>query len=417
MTMTTNDYDGIVRQQISGSYFSYLANSLGDFDNNKKTIVIIPGMLGSKLRISICEYDHLEPGFDTQQYRDIWSINANTYVESYKLALGSDEHDYKDHIIVPDGPIDGEFWGIVKVRPYFNAIKFFKQHGKNCLLFAYDWRKSPTESAKYLSKFLDALANLKGQSRDQITLVAHSQGGLVLKSFLDQTYETGSAWMGKAVSVGTPFYGAAEALHALYFGQGDLNDTQDPEKMPSVVGSWQNTYYLFFPPNQVFDIPSVKAQIGDYPIRDEKTNEFVDPFSDSTFSRFPTWADRNNLNTAAQDLVLIAKAPNPDILDRWFNIRSVGVPTPVGFHWRNIVGRDYAPEVGQGDQSPLVAWRQASGDGTVPDWSAFHAETNVENKITTMSVVTHANLLESSEVQLRINAIVDGHAGHVPLFS
>ena len=152
------NYDDVRHQQVTASYMETLKHFLADFDANKKSVVIVPGIMGSKLRISNSNFDNLDAGFDPTHYRDIWSLNAATYRESYKLAIDENGHDYQDHVIVQDGSIDGVLLGIVKVRPYNNAVQFFKDHSKNCMLFGYDWRWSPSDLAHYLGEFLRAMA-------------------------------------------------------------------------------------------------------------------------------------------------------------------------------------------------------------------------------------------------------------------
>jgi hypothetical protein len=100
----------------------------------------------------------------------------------------------------------------------------------------------------------------------------------------------------------------------------------------------------------------------------------------------------------------LSKSISPDASDRWFNIRSGGLQTPVGYKWEKL--DDYSPEAGEGDQSPITAWKFGEGDGVVANWSAFHSSTQQKNRISIQTSFPHARLLESAEILLTINSLL-----------
>jgi pimeloyl-ACP methyl ester carboxylesterase len=79
--------------------------------------------------------------------------------------------------------------------------------GLNHEIFAYDWRKSPLQSA---AAFRDLVLKLhQDNGKKEIHIVAHSLGGLIVRAALMQ--HGAEIWprIGKIMFIGTPHYGAA----------------------------------------------------------------------------------------------------------------------------------------------------------------------------------------------------------------
>jgi len=93
--------------------------------------------------------------------------------------------------------------------------KFGFDEGKGTLVvFAYDWRKDNAESAILLSKTI-ALIHERHQTDLEITLLAHSMGGLVARHYLESNLfadQKGFNSVKQVIFLGTPHRGAVAAL-------------------------------------------------------------------------------------------------------------------------------------------------------------------------------------------------------------
>lgn len=116
------------------------------------------------------------------------------------------------------------------------AIRYMDfTQGDNVRLFAYDWRQSNGKSARDFAKWL--CKNQDELKSRQIVFLAHSMGGLVLKSWLKALYpnegcsvgDKFSSWLKikKIFFLGTPHYGAPKAVMAFADKYSLLVDASD----------------------------------------------------------------------------------------------------------------------------------------------------------------------------------------------
>jgi pimeloyl-ACP methyl ester carboxylesterase len=101
--------------------------------------------------------------------------------------------------------------------------------------FGYDWRKDCFESAQALESLIDEvlartrlLPHYRKDPPQQVDLVAHSMGGLIVSAYLrgKQTgrhgFTKGVSRVRRVVTMGTPFRGSVDAVHKLATGMGTL---------------------------------------------------------------------------------------------------------------------------------------------------------------------------------------------------
>ena len=81
--------------------------------------------------------------------------------------------------------------------------------------FVYDWRRDIDDLADELDTFMENIRTLTGY--DQVNLVAHSMGGLVVKSLFNQHTES-SQFVDNVVFLGTPNLGALDGLSKMIHG-------------------------------------------------------------------------------------------------------------------------------------------------------------------------------------------------------
>lgn len=81
--------------------------------------------------------------------------------------------------------------------------------------FPYDWRRSITHNAGVLARGLERWA--AGTDR-RFTLLGHSMGGLVARAYLARHPRAAERRLERVISLGTPYFGTAEAVRNLAVG-------------------------------------------------------------------------------------------------------------------------------------------------------------------------------------------------------
>lgn len=159
-------------------------------------VAVVPGIMGSRLKL------HGEL---------IWPGTVlNAIVTRYdKLDA------LRDPAVVPDGLIEKVF----VFAQYENLLEDLERlgfvRGDTLLACAYDWRKSNQDSAGTLARILDDAATRHPDA--EITIIAHSMGGLVARYYLESGRFTGPAFarVKRLISLGVPHFGAPKALGAV----------------------------------------------------------------------------------------------------------------------------------------------------------------------------------------------------------
>lgn len=269
-----------IDQPSLGEIYDQAAKA-SDLDRNP--IVVIPGILGSKLRANgdgavawgsfIGEYaDPGEPegarllalpmskGLSLGELQD--EVEPSSVLDSITvslLGLPFEQGAYV-HILRTLGA------GGYRDEGYASAfdIDYGEEHF-TCFQFPYDWRRDIVESAKDLHNFIiaqraDVLEQFEERygvtDRDpKFDLVAHSMGGLVARYYLRYgtqdlpadgslpklTWE-GARYVDRAVLIGTPNAGSLKALEQLVEGA-DFSPIT-PSYSPLILGTMPSIYQL-----------------------------------------------------------------------------------------------------------------------------------------------------------------------------
>lgn len=109
--------------------------------------------------------------------------------------------------------------------------------------FAYDWRFDSSVAAVQLGRFIREVLRITARLPDykdakpkEVDIVAHSYGGLVTARYLRQCQQKAKPTrtrVRKVVTIGSPFRGAVDAVHAMIF---DLKQREAARTLPSVYG-------------------------------------------------------------------------------------------------------------------------------------------------------------------------------------
>jgi hypothetical protein len=173
------------------------------------SILFIPGFQGTRLY----------SGSDT-----VWEPHNNGDVEELFL----DESGKSINNIVAGSAID-KAYGLVNIYDSFKLfLESLVRDGvvREWNVFGYDWRLPVAEvvagtmRATTSESLMDAVEELASRSRTgKVTIVAHSNGGLVTKYLIQKLAEAGKeALIDTVVSVAVPFLGTPEAILGLLHG-------------------------------------------------------------------------------------------------------------------------------------------------------------------------------------------------------
>lgn len=169
---------------------------------DKDPIVLIPGIMGSKLYDA--KDDLIWPSLGKMLSGDLGNslnIKKALYVKNYD----SNGKPIDQNSLDPDdretGPSDSMKELVNKVCDKFPDREVY--------VFNYDWRKSNRESAIKLKEFIDKI------SADKVDIVAHSMGGLVTSLYISSQGKNKFDKVDKIITAGTPYEGAPHVFEAI----------------------------------------------------------------------------------------------------------------------------------------------------------------------------------------------------------
>jgi hypothetical protein len=306
-------------------------------------------------------------------------------------------------VIIPNGPLD------FLIRAYDGTEQFAADRGWNFTTFGYDWRRSIAEAGAFLEEFLLLYKRAVQRKHNEdplprTTLLAHSEGGLVVKVFLHRVVHVGS-WIDKAITAGAPFYGTWSHQQRYYVGEHLLNLLHGARKVARIIGTLPGPYALMFLSEDVFARDGRRLGLTAYPIVDADTGAVADPYAPASRRRYPSWVGAAHLADAAALLDAVA-APLPEpVCARFYNMRSrLDQGTPTALSWRRI-DRGFDPA---NDPNPIQPRStEGGGDGTVPGWAAWHAYTPDAQRIELAVARDHVDLAEHSEVLAIVQGLVE----------
>ena len=268
----------------------------------------------------------------------------------------------------------------------------------NLFIFGFDWRRSIEESAKLFMSFIQ---NFRDEVRQEfgydplpeVTLLAHSMGGLVLAYVLHDP-DFLKLPIKQYMTIGTNFYGWPSQQIKYYMGQPIFNDTWSVDVVTQLIGSLPGGYSLMTMPMSTFATYSARLELKKYPVRDRKTDDPADPYDPAWGSRWPRWVEQKYLQQNLKTLMQITDPFDKAVASRFFNVRStLNDTTPIELLWDDVCGATYQP--GSGNPISTV---QGKGDGVIPYWSAFHAHTPDKNRWCLKHAKEHVFFLEHAEV-------------------
>jgi CHAT domain-containing protein len=160
-------------------------------DKPRPIVILLPGTMGSQLKAG-----------DDAVWLDYWSLLKGGLK---RLAMGQSD-------ITPVGLVD-QFYG---------PLVEFLARSHQVELFPYDWRYSVRLAAARLVDTLDPLVTQAERNNQPLRIVAHSMGGLVVRSMIADGGRGGALWQriaklpgARFLMLGTPNLGSFEAVRWL----------------------------------------------------------------------------------------------------------------------------------------------------------------------------------------------------------
>lgn len=375
------------------------------YNPNEKTVILLPGGLGSQLDRTVEPYRDSSPGPFTEFERVWMDLGIIFDEDALTLEIESNDHDKDNHIVISTGPLN------FLVKVYDGTEKFFKDRGYNYLGYGFDWRCPLLEAAMWLedllTRFKQGVISKLGNDESmnplsKTTLICHSHGGLVATLFLQRVFggvnnvtpEKASEWFENIITVGTPFYANAGHVRRYYKGEKDLNTFYGAETIARIAGTMPGPYIFLFLDKDTYEEDGEGLGLTRYPVRDAQNEDIeVDPYAVSTMSRYPDWVKLKFLRKAKKERLALRKKLPKAVSDRIYHIRGVLEETGVEWLWKNINGSTFDPE----DGVMPIRNNKGQGDGTVPAWAARLAQIPIERIYDLRAAKKHLELMEHEE--------------------
>src|SRR5215472_6491971 len=252
------------------------------------TVVLLPGVLGSEL------YENAE-----HVWISIWNIIRG---DVYQLPLDANGRSLK--AIQPSTPL----------KDYYGEMQLALLQQWNVVTFAYDWRLDIRALARQLKEKIDTSV----PAASGFSLVAHSLGGLIGRSYLQQFPEDLKR-LQKFIMLGTPNYGTL-AAPVLFNGLNDvfkivaLLDQQHylPDLL-QVAKTWVSTYQMLPFPGKSADAarlmdPAVYGDLNPPPQRFDAARAFQQEI--------------NGTDTTRMTYIAGYGFKTPDYISDWSKLKS-----------------------------------------------------------------------------------------------
>ena len=394
-------YRDLRTRSVHNVYNSTIREFVNHYRVGRPTIMLLPGGMGSQLDRSMEAYQRGQ--LPPTDYDTVWIDFGTIFLgQARSLMIETNGRDRDSHAIVANGPLRSP------VNAYDATQQFFKDLDVNYVVFGHDWRRPLAEGAAFLEHFLTQLKDRVFAKHDEnplpnLTLLAHSQGGLVAKIFLHHVVDIG-AWMKQLITVATPFYGTWSHQRRYFIGEQLLSAFYQPSEMAPIIATLPGLHNLMFLPRSTFDTHGKAMGLQQYPMRDPGGDVGPDPYDVGSLDHYPAWVSRQHLHDAGHICRTLAAALPSAVAQRVYNIRSIADDqTPVELVWHPLP-TDFDPDK---DNSPVQEGAVGSGDGPVPAWSAYHVSVPAMNQKELSNAVEHTYLMEDPQVLGLVEALIN----------
>lgn len=182
-------------------------------------VIFIPGILGSRIVCSTSElYFPLPPVGKVNFSEMLLNIDGESDQTTTPCNATAATPPGEPGLLTSVGPKD----------VYGGIFKFLKSIATNGVYaYPYDWRRSVPAAELGLEKLVNEV--LKESAAKHVVLVAHSMGGLVTQDYINTGQNATN--VSRAVTIGTPYWGAPKSLIALLNGRSNEFATEELDLM------------------------------------------------------------------------------------------------------------------------------------------------------------------------------------------
>lgn len=380
----------------------------------QSSVLFLPGLEASRLYEG--DEQRWEPGSDADAERLL--MNPDTSQSEHNIHVG--------------GVIDNAYVS-VKGNVYKSFIEDMDAQGlfiKEWKALAYDWRKS-FDSLLADDSVKNTLTSLAADSyTGKVTIIAHSNGGLLAKKLIDSLSNDEKKLVDKLVLVAVPQSGTPQAIGALLHGYDQGLPTEwmpfaFSDRMARTLAKNMPSAYPLLPSSEYFSDRSSSDRAVITFEDGIKTNPFISEYGhkiDTVSDMYRFLRDENGKVEADSDDIVSPAKVNAgrlseakavhDEIDSWhvpdgieiYQIAGYGEDTLEGVHyWTGLgcqgsIGFSCYHFVPKLYYTPIVA---ADGDGTVKASSAlamsgkkYWVDLNAYNKPNPIISREHADILE-----------------------
>ncbi len=357
-----------IRSEYTVKRYSYNRNTYNICCSN---IIFIPGMMSSRLYVD---------SFISQN--QLWEPNRNADVK--KLFLNNFGQSIYNVYVK----------GVIGVTNLFGQNKYIDQNIYNNFLayldkmkkdknineyrtMPYDWRMSPDYIIQNNSiNIIDAIKDLQKTSKtNKVTIITHSNGGLVAKKIIQTLKDQGlEDLIDNVIFVAMPEYGTPQAITALLFGhnQSILNGLILKSSTARELGVNMFTAYNLLPSNKYFELTYLSQdKINKILNKDIKFNKLLFEQSKTFHNEIDNIIYPKNINI--------------------YQILGTGL---------NTVSDIYEYEEGK-----ILPVYNKDGDGTVQDLASLRSGTSTYIDLKNTSY-KHFNIMNNNDVIFNINNIL-----------
>lgn len=169
------------------------------------SVLFLPGIMGTRL------YEGTDKRWEPRGENDIVRLYLNTSGTSVNTVQA------KEVIGTFDGPL---LFNEDLYKNFLNDLYLKKTSGylNNYIAYGYDWRLS-LDKILADNKLVDTVKSLaKSSKTGKVTVVSHSNGGLLAKKLINQLGADSSRFVDEVILVGTPQLGTPQAIGSLLHG-------------------------------------------------------------------------------------------------------------------------------------------------------------------------------------------------------
>jgi hypothetical protein len=297
---------------------------------NNHVVVLVPGIMGSVLQ---------------RDGQTIWPGPVHSLLLPYRLL---------DELLDPDlqaTDLIRSYWFSAQYDSLIHDLGKCGFHEKDgtLVVFPYDWRKPNERAAELLAGRLDKVVE-QGGTEVEISLVAHSMGGLVCRFFLESGQfadRPGYLRVRRLIALATPHRGAPVALPRILGQEKVLWLSADQVRRLANDPRYPSAYQLLPGPREPYF----------WSYSDEEAYAVRNLYDAAVARRLGL----EKASLEAADAIQARLGAQPPAHVRYFCFSGTQMPTTSAC-WLQEEGAAYRAE---------KAERDSAGDGTVPFWSSW----------------------------------------------